>query len=439
MLTVLRALSGLVLGLAVFAGLLYFLVVVNFSQRLVESEVYNVAISDTDAYNRIYDEVLVDEALKETKRKLLGYVNFRTVDDEIEVLREIMPPDYLREETEENIDRFTSFLRYEENDLAISLSLNEPLNQQESAVLGKAHRIIEKPDIVDPASPGCSATRMEKSASTFAAALAQLSDGEIPQSIHSLKTVTAVCREREFDRWLDRALDDPAMNSQAALILEGERSNLRPHFLEGDTRAFLKAAADPLIKPLIEDAAADIRRDLRRNDEFDLLDWLAEESEDASRADIKEQAESLREVVSAANGQGRLIALAMVVLGCLLMAVVHLPRPAEMLRWPGITLVVGGGVCLIVGFVLNSAIPGQFKDVIVRGVSYSPDVPVSAINLSGDIVESFARQATAGFIPASVTVMVIGGLLVVASLLSGVLSGVAGRVLPGSGDNRRNR
>ena len=439
MLTVLRALSGLVLGLAVFAGLLYFLVVVNFSQRLVESEVYNVAISDTDAYNRIYDEVLVDEALKDTKRKLLGYVNFRTADDEIEVLREIMPPDYLREETEENIDRFTSFLRYEENDLAISLSLNEPLNQQESAVLGKAHQIIEKPDIVDPASPGCSATRMEKLASTFAAALAQLSDGEIPQSIHSLKTLTAVCREREFDRWLDRALDDPAMNSQAALILEGERSNLRPHFLEGDTRAFLKAAADPLIKPLIEDAAADIRRDLRRNDEFDLLDWLAEESEDASRADIEEQAESLREVVSAANGPGRLIALAMVVLGCLLMAVVHLPRPAEMLRWPGITLVVGGGVCLIVGFVLNSAIPGQFKDVIVRGVSYSPDVPVSAINLAGDIVESFARQATAGFIPASVTVMVIGGLLVVASLLSGVLSGVAGRVLPGSGDNRRNR
>ena len=226
---------------------------------------------------------------------------------------------------------------------------------------------------------------------------------------------------------------------QTALILETERVNLRGRFVEGDTRAFLKAVADPLVKPLIDDAIADIRRNLQRNDRFDLLEWLAEESEDASRADIEEQAESLREVVRTANGPGRLIALAMVVLGCLLMAVVHLPRPAEMLRWPGITLVVGGGVCLIVGFVLNSAIPGQFNDVIVRGVSYSPDVPVSAINLAGDIVESFARQATAGFIPASVTVMVIGGLLVVASLLSGVLSGVAGRVLPGSGDNRRNR
>lgn len=439
MLTVLRALAGLVLGLAVFAGLLYFLVVVNFSQRLLESEVYKIAIRDTDAYNRIYEEVLVDEALKDTKGKLLGYVNFHIPDDEIEVLREVMPPDYLREQTEENIDHFTSFLRYEENDLAISISMKEPLNHEESAVLGKVHQIIDKLDVVDSASPGCSSEELENLASRSAASFAQLSDGELPQSIHSLKTLTPVCREREFDRWFDRVLDDPAMNSQAALILEGERSNLRPYFLEGDTRPFLKAVADPLVKPLIEDAVADIRRDLRRNDEFDLLEWLAQESEDATRADVEEQAVSLREVVSAANGPGRFVALAMVVLGCLLMAVVHLPRPAEMLRWPGITLAAGGGICLIVGFVLNSALPGQFRETIARGASYSSEVPVSAINLAGDLVESFARQATAGFIPASITVMVIGGLLVVASLLSGVLSGVAGRILPGSRGNGRNR
>ena len=280
---------------------------------------------------------------------------------------------------------------------------------------------------------------MERLASTSASSFAQLSDGEIPQSIHSLKTLTAVCRERGFDRWFDRVLNDQAMNSQAALILEGERSNLRPYFLEGDARAFLKAVADPLVKPLIEDAVADIRRDLRRNDEFDLLDWLAEESEDTTRADVEEQAASLREVVSAANGPGRLIALAMVVLGCLLMAAVHLPRPAEMLRWPGVTLVVGGGVCLIVGFVLNSAIPGQFNDAIVRGASYSPEVPASLIRLGGDLAESFARQATAGYIPPSLAIVVIGALAVVASLLSGVLTGLAGRILPGSDGNRRNR
>ena len=439
MLTLLRALAGLVLGLVVFAGLLYLLVLVNFSQRLVESEVYDIAISDTDAYNRIYDEVLVDEALKEQTGNLLGDVHIETHEEAVDVLREVMPPAYLQEQTEENIDRFTAFLRYEQEELEIYASLKEPLERIEPAVLGKVHQLIDELEIKDPPSANCSPEAIQRLAATSAVPYAKFSDGEIPESAPSLKTMTPLCREQGFDRWFDRVLDDPAINSQAALILENEKANLRGHFMEGDTRTFLKAAAGPLVKPLIEDAITDIRRDLQRNDRFDLLDWLAEESDDTNRADIEEQAEALRNAVSDANGPGKFIALALVVFGSLLMAVVHLPRPAEMLRWPGITLVMGGGVCLLVGFVLNSAIPGQFRDAVARTASYSGDVPVSAINLAGDLVESFARQATAGFIPASVTVMIVGGLLIVASLASGILSELARRVIPGLNGNRRNR
>lgn len=439
MLTLLRALAGLVLGLVVFAGLLYLLVLVNFSQRLVESEVYDIAISDTDAYNRIYDEVLVDEALKEQTGNLLGDVDIETHEDAVDVLREVMPPAYLQEQTEENIDRFTAFLRYEQEELEIYASLKEPLERIEPAVLDKVHQLIDELEINAPPSSACSPEALRRLAAASAVPYAKFSDGEIPGSVPSLKTLTPLCREQGFDRWFDLVLDDPAINSQAALILEGERSNLRPYFLEGDTKAFLKAVADPLVKPLIEDAITDIRRDLQRNDRFDLLDWLAEESDDTSRADIEEQAEVLRNAVSDANGPGKFIALALVVFGSLLMALVHLPRPTEMLRWTGITLVMGGGVCLLVGFVLNSAIPGQFREAIARAASYSGDVPVSAINLAGDLVESFARQATAGFIPASVTVMIAGGLLIVASLASGILPQLARRVIPGLNGSQRNR
>ena len=439
MLTVLRALAGLVLGLAVFAGLLYLLVVVNFSQRLVESEVYYVAIKDTDAYNRIYTEVLVDEALKDQTGNLLGDVEIQAHEEAVEVLREVMPPAYLQEQTEDNIDRFTSFLRYDREDLEIYASLREPLERIEPAVLGKIHEIIDELEIEEHPSSTCSPAAMRRLAAASAIPYAKLSDGEIPESAPSLEILTRECREREFDRWFDLILDDPAINSQTALILENERANIRQYFVDFDTREFLKSVADPLVKPLIEDAVAEIRRNLQRNDQFDLLEWLAKESDGTSRADIEEQAEALRNAVSDANGPGRLIALALVVLGALLMAVVHLPRPTEMLRWPGITLVMGGGVCLLVGFVLNSAIPGQFRDAIARTASYSADVPVSAINLAGDLVESFARQATAGFIPASVTVMVIGGLLIVASLASGVLLTLVQRIVPGLNGNGRNR
>ena len=209
MLTVLRALAGLVLGLAIFAGLLYFLVVVNFSQRLVESEVYNVAISDTDAYNRVYNEVLVDEALKGQTGNLLGDVDLQVHEEAVEVLREVMPPAYLQEQTEENIDRFTEFLRYEREELGIYASLKEPLERIEPAVLGKIHEIIDELEIEDPPSGGCSTEAIQRLAAASAEPYARLSDGEIPDSAPSLKILTPVCREQGFDGWFDRPPLDP--------------------------------------------------------------------------------------------------------------------------------------------------------------------------------------------------------------------------------------
>ena len=125
--------------------------------------------------------------------------------------------------------------------------------------------------------------------------------------------------------------------------------------------------------------------------------------------------------------------LVIVVVGVLVMALVHLPKPAAMLRWPGITLMMGGGVCLIAGFVLNSTIPGRIRDAVTDAVYHSPDVPVTAMDLAGDLAESFTRQATAGFILPAVIVMAIGAALIAASLLSGSLPGAAGlRLLPGN-------
>ena len=279
----LLVLGRFVLGLAVFAGLLHLLVISNFTLRSVNSDTYYLAISDTGAYNRIYSEVLVDEVLSDQVGNLLGDIDIQAHEETVEVLREVLPPAYLQEQTEDNIDRFTSFLRYDRENLEIYASLKEPLERVEPAVLGKVHQLIDELDIEDPVSGDCSMAASQKLASASAAPYSQLSDGEIPDSAPSLKILTPVCREQEFDRWLDRVLDDPAINSQTALILEAERANLRRHFVEGDTRKFLKAVTDPLVKPLIDDAIADIRRNLQRDDRFDLLDWLAEQSDDASR------------------------------------------------------------------------------------------------------------------------------------------------------------
>ena len=419
---VLRYSGVLALGISVLACLLYLLVVANFTQRLEDPEVYRVAISDTGAYGRIYDEVLADEALQGQTGRLLGDIDLAAHGGAAEVLRDIMPPAYLQEQTEDNIDRFTGFLRHESEDLEIYVSLKEPLERIEPVALGEVHQVIDELEIAEPGSSGCSPTALRRLAAASAEPLARLSAGELPDSAPSLNLLTRECRERELGPWLDLVLDDPLIDSHAALIIGNEREELRRTFIEGDTRGFLKAVADPLVKPVIEDAGAGIRRNLQADDRFDLLEWLANQSEDLSRQDIEEQAESLRQALGVANGPGRLVALALAVLGILLLALLHLPRPAAMLRWPGITLAMGGGICLIVGFTLNAFVPGTLKDAIVQSASYPSNVPASAVNLAGDLLESFGRQATAGFIPAVVMVIALGVVLIAASLFYGKLS-----------------
>ena len=435
---ILRALAGLVLGIAVFAGLLHFLIVVNFFQRLQDPEVYRLAIDEIDAYNRVYDEVLVYEALKVQTKDLLNGVDIEVQEEAVGVLRDVMPPAYLREQTENNIERFTGFLIRDRKELNFYVQLKEPLSRVEPAILKRVDKVIDELEINEPGRPDCSLLSLQTLAAESAAPFARLSEGKLPKSAPSLDILTRECRHQEFDSWFDRVLNDRAMTSEAARILEKEKENLRQSFVDGETRAFLKLAVAPLLTPLIDDAVRDVRRDLQPGDRLDLLEKLSENSEDISRQDIDERAETLRDTASAANGVGRIVALVLVIVGSLLLAAIHFPRPADMLRWPGVALLMSGGVCLIVGLVVNSSLPGRIKDAIVRPTSYSSEIPIAAINLAGDLVESFVRQVTAGFIPGVVAVMVIGGVLVVSSLSSGGFWSLVRRVLPGSGgDSRR--
>ncbi len=435
MATFLRAVAGPALGLMVLVGLLYLLVAANFTQRLEDPQVYKAAISDTGVYARIYDEVLLDEALRERSSRLLGNIEIATHEDAVRVLRDIMPPEYLREQTEANSDRFTGYLRHESEDLELYVSLTEPLERVEPAALGEVHQFIDGLEVAQPGTSGCSLAAVQRLAAASAEPLTQLSQGQLPRSAPSLKILSRECREREFDRWFGLLVDDPLLDSPAARTLRGEREALRRSFVEGDTRGFLKAAAEPAVQPLTGSAVAEVRRNLQPGDRFDLLDWAADRSPGLGRQDIEDGAESLREALGAVNGPGTFIALAIAASGTLLLALVHLPRPAAMLRWPGVALLAGGTVCLVVGFAVHSVLPGLVRKTMMNAVSFPDNVPVSAINLAGDLLESLLRQATGGFVPAVMAVMALGGALIAASLFYGRLSALVGRILPTPGSS----
>ena len=414
--TILRVIGGLILGLLVFAGLAYLLLVVNITQRLDDPELYRAAFTETDAYNRIYEEVLVDAAVQDQTLDLLGGVGL-DAQEAIEVLSDVMPPAYLQEQTEANIDRFTGFLSHDLERLDLYLELREPLDRVEAVVLDTAEQVITELAIEEPRSAAaeCTADSLQSLARDLADEFAGLSAGQLPESVPSLEALDEDCRRQEFDNWIDQVASNPQLDSDTARIIEVERDDLRESFIEGDTRAFLAKAVAPLVSPVIDDSLREIRRDLQMNDRLDLLEKLAESSDDLTREDIEEWADLLRDAVSAASGTGRMVALLVVIAGSLLLAAVHIRNPTNMLRWPGLSLLLGGGVCLVVGFVLNSVVPGRMRDAVVASWS---DTPTGLIDLAGDLLESLARQFTAGFIPGVAIVLTIGAVLFGASIIA---------------------
>ena len=249
--------------------------------------------------------------------------------------------------------------------------------------------------------------------------------GTLPQSVPSLNTLPRECRRQEFDRWFDLVLDQLSIDAQTALALQDGREELRSSFVDGDTRGFLKDVSGPFVRPPINDAIADIRQHLQPNDRLDLVEWVNDEPEGTERTEFDDLAESLRDGLSDINGRGRSLALVVVAVAGLLLAAVHLPRPEAMLRWPGVALLAGGSLSLVAGIVLNSGLPGLVRELVTQA-SADEDVSVAAVELVGDVLEVFAREVTSGFMPGTVAVMVVGALLIAASLVHGRLSSLSG-------------
>ena len=196
------------------------------------------------------------------------------------------------------------------------------------------------------------------------------------------------------------------------MLLSGSREEMRQPFYDGNIKTFLKAAATRLIGPLVEDAIAEIRGELRPNDRL----YFIEASGSPTGDDVDDQvAAAVRDSINAARGPGKYISILIVALGSVLLAVVHMPSPAAALRWPGVALVLGGTVGLISGLVFNSVIPGLLKRAVTDVEINGSSVPTSALNLVGDLAESIGRHATAGFVPWAVTVILLGAALIAAS------------------------
>ena len=125
--SILRAGAGLVLGVIIFVGFLFFLILNNFSDKLLSVDFYKNTIAAENTYERIYSEVLVDDELKDRTRELLGDIQVVNHDEIVGLLEEIMPESYIREQVEASIDRTIDYINEDADRLELYVELAEQI------------------------------------------------------------------------------------------------------------------------------------------------------------------------------------------------------------------------------------------------------------------------------------------------------------------------
>ena len=146
---------------------------------------------------------------------------------------------------------------------------------------------------------------------------------------------------------------------------------------------------------------------------MDLIGFLAKEDDDLTEGEIRTQLADARDLVGRTHGMGRVVALVLVVVGSMVMGLLYFRNTTGMTRWPGVTLLSAGLVCLIVGLVLESQAPGSLEGAV------GPDAGLSstATDWINDFVAAAGERLFTGFTAPAVIFIAVGAVLFVASFL----------------------
>ena len=425
--SILRAGAGLVLGVIILVGFLFFLILNNFSDKLLSVDFYKNTIAAENTYERIYSEVLVDDELKDRTRELLGDIQVVNHDEIVGLLEEIMPESYIREQVEASIDRTIDYINEDADRLELYVELAEPLENVKPVMFAYMDAKIDNLRVEETQGfGGCTPSSLGGLAERYVETFSGLAEGVVPETIPSIKEIAAPCRIILFELAFGTLVDDSQLNENTKQSLKDGKGDLRLPFANGDTLEVLKVSARLLAGPLMDDAIESVREDLDENDRFDLMRQIADWNPDMSEAEIRDDIDEGRRWVSRANNFGELTSLIMVIGGAVLMGLVFFPTLSGMLRWPGIALLITGAFFFVAGKIAESEVPDRLADVIEAGADKASGVPPSVTDLGGDILVSFGSQLTNGFVGPSITLLVIGAVLVGSSFFTIIL----GRFVP---------
>ncbi|MEB8338495.1 hypothetical protein OKJ99_13400 [Streptomyces endophyticus] len=369
---------------------------------LLDPGFHAAVLDEQHAYDRLYNEVLVDPEASPVTRDLLA----RLAVPEAQItsnLKLVLPPDTLRNLTRQQIDALVGYLNGDREDLRLVVDLRPVL-----ANLGDlAHTYFG--DLVADVQ-----NRSEPDFDRFRATLAdearELAAGRAPEGLPHLPLT-----EDQASRVADTLL---------ALVPAGERAGLRPEvetaLADGDVGTALAAVAPATVTDRVQGAAAQLGT-LVDGGRWDLTDSLKASGNDLS---------GLREVRPyTAVGLGVLEVVAAVLLLLSLTALWLLgpQQPGRRLVLLGIPLAAGGVLTALAAWVTRLVTDGRL-------VAPPESWPPSLTRLVDDVQRAAVGHFTGTALWAALVPVLAGALLAGVGLL--MRSGLAGRVRPASASVR---
>ena len=420
-LLILRFVATPILGIAIFAGLLLTLVGNNIVDKLLNAEFYTDTIAEQNTYNRIYDDVLLDQKAKDKVQELLGDVKVVSPEDIVGLVRGLMPPEYLQSQVEGAIQRAVAYFNEDSDTLELYLEMGPAIDKIKPTLLDYVDRRIDGIPEADPGPAECNPETVKSVRDGYQEVFRNLAGGQVPASLPSIKVIAEPCRVLIFDAAFPALFADDTLDSRITQALGNSTDDIRAAFVAGDTHGVLKAAARPLSEPLVDDAVAKIRERLDEGDRLNLIRVLAESSSDSTEEEIRVEVADAKALVVQYRALGGTLAALMLYGGAILLAVLHLPKLSAAMRWPGIFLLMSGGLIFIVGKILESKVVDWLITGVDQITANAPGIPGPAINLISDLVLSFGQQLTQGFAAPAFTVLIVGALLFAASIVLSIV------------------
>ena len=212
-----------------------------------------------------------------------------------------------------------------------------------------------------------------------------------------------------------QALEDANLSKEALDGLEREREAIKQTLGEGKIKETLKIGARALAGPLIDSATDELRKELDDQDRLDILGRAAENA-GQTRAEFLDDLDVVRNIIERTD-VGVWLAILAIAGGSFVMGIIYFPHMGSGFRWPGLTLLLNGGLFLIIGLLLGKVLPGQFDELLDRGAESTTTIPQSLIDVVSDVLISMQGDIADGFLVPSIALIIIGLVMLIFSVV----------------------